>query len=191
MRALLDGAGLRLEFSKQQLQQSALANAVVSHQPESVAPHDLQVEPRDQRLVAVTVTDVLRLQDLAAGALGLTDADARRAGALDALGAFLPQRLEGAHPALVAGPARLDALPHPGFLAGKLAIELRVLPLFLLDGFRLAPQVVTIVARPADQLAAIYFGDPRGQPLQKCPVMGDEQHRARPVDDALFQPLDG
>ena len=188
---MLHRAGLRLQFAQQQAQQGALADPVVTHQPDAVAPHDLQVQAIDQRPGAEPETDVLGLDDLAAGQLRLADADARRPGPADTLSGNLAHGLECPDAPLVAGSTGLDALADPGLLLRQLAIELGVASILVLDRLGLAPQVLVIVAGPAHQLTPVYLDDTRGQPLQEGAVVRDEQHRAGPVGDTLLQPLDG
>ena len=97
------------------------------------------------------------------------------AGLCAAGGAFGPHGDQGAHPALVAGAPRLDALPQPGFLVGQAFIKLLVLDRSIGQPLLLAPEKRRVVARSRRQAAAIQLDDARGEPLQECAIVRDER----------------
>src|SRR5690606_9653741 len=102
------------------------------------------------------------------------------AGKLPTLATLAAHRLQAAHTPFVAGAARLDALPDPGFLLRQQLVEartflrLRIQPLFA------AALVIGPVARPARHLAAVDLDDAGGQRAQEATVVGDEHECALP-----------
>src|SRR5690606_17324334 len=69
IRAELDRAVIRLDLPEQDAEQSRLADAVVTDDPDALAAHDPQRKVLEQSLAAVAVADVARFDDLAAGQL--------------------------------------------------------------------------------------------------------------------------
>ena len=47
---------------------------------------------------------------------------------------------------------------------------------------------IRVVPRPTAQLAPVDLNDPGGKTLQKCPIVGDKQHRAGKGRNPSLQP---
>ena len=189
--ALLHGAGVGGHLADQDAQQRALADAVVADEADAVPAHDAQRQVPDERLAAVAVGDVAQFHHLAAGLTAVLHVDARLARGLQALRRLLPHGNEGAHTALVAGAARLDALADPRFLLGQPLVEQGVAPGVLGQGLFLEGEVVVVAAGPAREAGTVQLHDAGGQPPQEGAVVGDEQDAARVVVDPILEPLDG
>ena len=95
------------------------------------------------------------------------------------------------HPALVAGPPRLDALAQPDFFLGQPLVELLLRDGLVREPLLLLSQERRVVARPRRQRAAIDLDDPGRQPLQERAIVGDEHDRAAIVGEEALEPGDG
>ncbi len=113
-------------------------------------------------MAAVTEVEFLGLDHQPAGALGLLDLHLHVARAIAARAADLPQGLQGADPAFVAGAPGLDSGANPDLFLGQLLVELGVLPRFGLQDRLFALQVGRVVARPACEPAAVEFQNAGG-----------------------------
>jgi len=107
-----------------------------------------------------------------------------------ALCTLLAHLRQGSHTTFVASSTRLDSLSNPLFLLPELLVEQSVRRLFILSRFFLSSQEVSVIARPACDLAAIDFQYARGEFLQECPIVSDEQYGARVRVDLVLEPLD-
>src|SRR5690606_14892353 len=148
-------AGGRHEFTQQQLEQRGLAAAVGADQADSVAAQDGGGEIPDDgatcpvRPAGIGERDVARLDHLLARRRTLRDFHAHVAGQLAALAALAAHRFRPPDAALVAGPARLDALADPGFLLRQQLVKARAFLLLRIQPLLAAALVVGPVARPA------------------------------------------
>ena len=109
--------------------------------------------------------------------------DARLAGA--------PQRLQPAHPAFVAGAARLDPLADPGFLLFPELVEFSIMNRLDLQLLGLLELIGAEVALVFAQLTAIELDDAIGDVVQETSVVGDEKQRAAIIVEQGLQPFDG
>src|SRR5690606_20894423 len=142
------------------------------------------------RPAGIAERDLARLDHLLARRRALRDFHAHIAGQLAALATLTAHRFQAPHPALVPGPARLDALADPGFLLRQQLVEARALLLLRIQPLLAAAFVVGPVAGPAAHLPAVDLDDARGQGAQEAAVVGDEHQRAFPCLEEAFQPLD-
>ena len=139
VRAELDGARIRLDLAEQELDQRALADAVVTDQAEAVAAHELEVEVADDRAFVKGLAEVRRCADDLAALLACVDLEVDAAHAVAAGGTLSAEFFEASHAALIAGAAGFDALADPDFLLSPELVEAAVGQLFGLPacGFRI------------------------------------------------------
>ena len=109
---------------------------------------------------------------------------------LHALRALFAHFRQGSHATFVAGSTRLDSLSNPHFFLPEFLVKQGIRRLLILDRFFLTSQEVSVIARPACDLATVDFEYPRGEFLQKCPIVGNKHHGARVRVDLVFEPLD-
>src|SRR5206468_13130744 len=101
------------------------------------------------------------------------DRELHVARALAARGARLAQALEAPHAPFVAGAARLDAFPDPGFLLRPELVELGVHHRFDGELRALARLVRGEVAGEGEQAPAVELEDARGDAVEEGAVVGD------------------
>ncbi len=190
--AELDRAAAGLQFTQQQLEQRGLAGTVGAEQADAVAALNDEGKVADQRFAArMSEADVLGNDNLFAGLFRGFHLESRLALHITALAALGTQRLEGTHPAFVAGAPRLDALTNPHFLLGELLVEQGVGGFLRGQLLFLVHQEAGVIAVPVDQVATVQLQNAGRQVLQEGAVVGDEQHGTVEAGQGFFQPGDG
>ena len=132
--------------------------------------------------------DVLGNDNLFAGLFRGFHLESRLALHITALAALGTQRLEGTHPAFVAGAPRLDALANPHFLLGELLVEQGVGGFLRGQLLFLVHQEAGVIAVPVDQVATVQLQNAGRRVLQEGAVVGDEQHGTVEAGQRFLQP---
>jgi hypothetical protein len=140
-------------------------------------------------MIVRSLRDVRELGDELARALAGVEADPDVAEPVEPLGALRAQSFEPLHAALVARAARLDTLADPDLLLRPELVEASAYGFLGRQLLVLALLVSREIPRVGAQDAAVELDDPAGDPVEKCPVMGDEDC-GRDLQQQLFQPLD-
>ncbi len=188
-QAYLPAVGL--QATKHQLEQGALAATVGTDDAHPVATQDSRAEATDHRSPVPGVVHVFQLAHQAPGTFGAVERDPRRALTFAPRPRLLAQDLQAAHPSLVAGTARLDALANPGLLLRQQTLLARALLCFGAVQCLATPQIGVVVAGKVAQAAPVQFHDARSQPPQEAPVVGDEDQGAAPAEQEFLQPGNG
>jgi hypothetical protein len=105
----------------------------------------------------------------------------RRAGPVAARGPLGPHFFQGMDAVLRPRPLRLYAAADPHFLLRQLLVELRALHFLRLEHRLLAHEKRVVVARPADQPAAVHFHDARRQLAAGTPGRASRTTAPRPT----------
>ena len=188
--AALDPPVLGLDFSQQRLDERGLAGTVGPDQPDTIAAHDACGEIANDDAAVELDAQVLDLEHQCTGLLGAVLFEFDAAGTLTPCAALRAQLVQGAHPALVTGASRLHSLADPDLFLCQFLVEQRLLLGFCRQLLRLDARVVIVIAAGGAECAAIQFHDARGQAVDECAVVTDEQQGAGKLQQELLQPLD-
>ena len=194
VRAELDGARIRLDLAEQELDQRALADAVVTDQAEAVAAHELEVEVADDRAFVKGLAEVRRFADDLAALLACVDLEVDAAHAVAAGGTLSAEFFEASHAALIAGAAGFDALADPDFLLSPELVEAAVGQLFGLKLFLLAAFVFGKLAGIGAEDASVKLDDAARDVVEELTVVSDDDKRALGAEfrvDEVFERRDG
>ena len=181
----------RLEFAKNQAQESRLAGAIRSHDADAVTTADFGREIANERAPVIGIAHVLEARNEAPRTVGLRNLHVHIARTGAAGRAFFAHLDEGADSPLVARTASLDALADPDFFFSQLLIEKRIRLFFF--GKRLVPELHELVVReiPTAHTATVKLENASRNTADKRTVMAHEHHRAIQSRHNPFQPLDG
>src|SRR5690606_11937150 len=172
----------------QDLQQRRLARTVGADDADAVAAQHGGGHIVQQHAAIVGLGHVPRLDDALARVARAGHLHLHVAGQLAPLRALAAHGLERGHAALVAGAARLDALPDPDLFLRQQFVEARVFLRLGVQALFAPAQVVFVVARPAAESAAVDLDDTGGQRTQEAAVVGDEHDAAAELLEEAFAP---
>ena len=98
--------------------------------------------------------------------------------------------IETLHAKLRPSAARFHPFTNPDFFLRQQLVGSRLLQGFVMQTLRFALLIFAERTRVAGQLASIQLDDTCRQPIQKAPVMGNEQQRDVTRQQQAFQPVD-
>ena len=175
----------------QQPQQCGFANAVRPDKGHPVAAQDAQVQTLHDHLVAESLGQARRFDHLFARQGAAVEQHRRSALPPDLRRAAFAQHLQRPHPALIAFPARRNALDRPFAFGLDLAVQLVAGLIFLGPDF-LAPileghkALIALAQQPPVQPQRR-----AGQAAQQRAVVADDDIGRARVGQFLLQPFDG
>ena len=188
--AELDLAGIRLEGAGQHVEQCGFARTVGSDDAELIAPHNPRREIPDNRIVAITLPDEMRIDDNLAGSIGLRRVHNDVAGRAAFVLPIFAQVFEGAKAAHIAFAPGRDALAHPFGFPVDFAVE------FVPFHFGALQEVIAPVlefGKAFLEAMALAVVDPHGcarEVREKATIMADQDQRRTNAAQGLFQKLD-
>src|SRR5262249_37808557 len=145
----------------------------------------------DDLAFAIGLADALRLDDETAGFLRFRRGEIGIAGSPAIIAPLLAQRMEIAEAFDIALAAPGDAVAQPMLFIDDLAVELMLVAFFLRQHL-VAPGLEG--GKAAIDLADLATVEPRGrtrQVGQEAAVVADQDQRAAPAIEFVFQPFDG
>ena len=98
--------------------------------------------------------------------------------------------LKPVDPCLLLGRPCLRSAPDPGKLGAHQILSLMLAPCLLLQPLRLLLQIGLIIALIGIQVSPVQLRDPRGDPVQKIPVVGDQEQLPLELQKPVLQPQD-
>ena len=191
VRAAAHRAPVRFDFAQDQLQQRALARPVGSDEADPVATDHARRKVADDRPRAEVLADVNEFGHQLARPVAGVQLQVHPAETVAARRAFAAQRLEPQHAALVARPARLDALADPRLLLHEKLVGFGVDDGLVLEESRLALLIRGEIARKRQEAAAVELDDARGHGVEETAVVRDAHDGAFEVQQQLLEPRDG
>ena len=188
--APLDRSGVGFDLAEQQPKQGTLTDPVVPYKTNPVSSSNTQGEVPDQHLISIAKAEIAGIQHLAPGLIGFFDMHPCPGVGVNPLGAHLTHRLQRADAPLISRTPCLNPLAYPYFLLCQLSVELGIDLLLGFQGLGPPSKKIRVVSRPTAQLAPVDLNDPGRKTLQKCPIVGDKQHRTGKGRNPLLQPGD-
>src|SRR5580704_11097801 len=182
----LDRARIRLLLPGDHAEQRGLARAIWTDDADDAARRQLELEPVDQKVVAIAFPEALEIDDVLTkpfrdGYSDLCDAVGLGVGDLEQFLVALVTRLRFGLPRLRGG-------RNPLLLAFERAPARLVLTAFLLEPLLLLPQPGRIIAFVGNAAAVIEFQNPAGDVVEEVAVVGDDQDRAGIIAQMAFEP---
>ena len=188
--AATDAACIRLHLAEDEFDQGRLAGAVRPDQADLVAAQDAAGKIPDDLPLAEAFVDVFQFRHQLARALALSNRKRNLAETLATRRAFQPQSFKPPHAAFVARAARLDALADPYLFLRQKFVEFLIVHGFDRELVRFALLVLGKTAGIGAEPAAIEFGNAGDGAVEKCAIVGHDQHRAGKFNHHVLQPDD-
>ncbi len=184
----LDSPGIRLDPSRNDVEQGGFAGAIGANDADAVAAFELVAEILQERLIAIALREAVQFQNLGAHAAG---ADGDFELSLGRLSRLTQQFFRALDSRLLFSRSRFSPAPQPGQFAAHQRLALLPFDGALLFLLFLFFEVVGIAPGKTLHRAAINFDDATGHTIQKVAVVRDEQERARVLREVGFKPRHG
>ena len=165
-----------------------LSRTVGTYHAHDAVRRQHEVEVAEEHLVAESLLDVLRLDNLVAQTWAIGDEDLQLFFAVFLL--LAQHLLVGVETRLTLGLSGLGCHVGPLQLAFQRLASLRSLLLLLHHALGLLVEPRRVVAMPGDALATVELQDPLAHIVEEVAVVGNGNHRALILLEVLLEPVD-